>query len=56
MSLWQPGYDLYHTHQVCYRGSSKVMELGLGVITYMIIEVKDGVQSMVLPIGNGLYD
>jgi len=36
---------LYHTHQ-----------LGLGVITFMITEVRDGVQSMVLPIGNGLYD
>ena len=47
---------LYHTHQVCYRGSSKVMELSLVVITFMIREVRDGVQSMVLLFGTGLYD
>ena len=47
---------LYHTQQMCYRGSSKVMELGLGVITFMIREVRDRVQSVVLPIGTGLYD
>jgi len=47
---------LYHTHQVCYRGSSKVMELSLVVITFMIRVIRDGVQSMVHPIENGVYD
>ena len=33
-----------------------MMELSLVVITFMIREVRDGVQSMVLLFGTGLYD